>query len=258
LRRRHPPRDGACLYFDCSELGRIATGLVDRLSAGESPQQLGLGGQPTAADYLTVLRQAQPNWSAPPKRLLTRRRHNYAVEVCADFDALWRQTGDDRDAAAPGTTYASSDWMVINESPGGYAIMSVAGGIAGIQSGSALGLRPNAEHPWSICLVRWARSDNPEHLELGLELIAPTAQAVQIVPRRSAALAQPALLLPSLSRLDRGESLLAPRGTYASEGFTLLQDIDGRVRIAYCLPGGLLLQTSCVEVYEFERDPLPL
>jgi hypothetical protein len=203
------------------------------------------------------LRAWRNYWSSPPKRVQPRRQGSYAVEICTDFDRLWQLLNDDIDADSAKPAVAAANWTVVNESVGGYAVLNIGGGIVGIQSGSAVGLRNGADHPWSICLVRWARSDNPDHVELGLEVISPTAQAVRIANRKSA-LAQPALLLPFPSHLDRPESILAPRGSYSGSAFTMLQDIAGRVRISYCIPQALWMQTSSVEAYGFERDPMPL
>jgi hypothetical protein len=205
-----------------------------------------------------VLRQATHCWSAPPKRLRSRRRNNYAVQICVDLLGLWRLLNGDITEEDPEFGQGNSDWMVVNESPGGYAVIHAAGAVTGVQSGGAVGLRTAPDQPWSICLVRWARSDNPEHIELGLELVAPQARAVRIASGGAGLQVLPALLLPPLAQLQRGESLLSARGTYSNAPFALVQDLGERVRISHCLAQGLWLQTSSIEVYEFERDPLPL
>ncbi len=253
LNRRRPPQEGNCLFFSCLELARIGSDTIARLAAESATAE----GE-TQTDTVNLLRQAQMYWATPPKRLLNRRRNNYRVQVCADLDRLWQLLHGDIDAEAPDIGYATTDWMVINESPGGYAVMHVSGDIAGIQAGNAIGLRPGPEQPWSVCLVRWARSDNPEHLELGLELITPAAEAVHIIPYRAGQVPQRALLLPALPRLERGESLLCLRGCYDVHGFVMIHETGGHIRISHGTPHGLWSQTSNIEIYEFERDPLPL
>jgi hypothetical protein len=255
--RRRPPREGVCLFFSCTELGRVSADIIARWSAEGRPDPLDVPATDVASNCLGVLRQATTCWSAPPKRLRSRRRNNYSVQVCADLLGLWRLLNGEIDDAGTELGALASDWTVVNESPGGYAVMHAAGAVGGVQSGGALGLRVAPDQPWSICLVRWARSDNPDHVELGLELVAPQARAVRIASGGVGQKVLPALLLPPLEQLQRGESLLAARGTYSNAPFALIQDIDGRVRISHCIAQGLWLQTSTIEVYEFERDPLP-
>jgi hypothetical protein len=149
--------------------------------------------------------------------------------------------------------------MILNESPSGYAIMHVAGELTGVISGSAIGLRAAKDKPWNICIVRWARSENPEHIELGLELVAPTAQAVRIARHNNGGEQAPipALLLPPVPALSRGPALLTARGCFESGRFTLLHESSGRVQVAECTTGQLSMHTACVEIFEFDRETLP-
>jgi hypothetical protein len=98
-------------------------------------------------------------------------------------------------------------------------------------------------------------------VELGLELIAPSAEAVRMARvGRNAKGQEPvsALLLPPLPRLDRTEAILTPRGHYAQGTFTLLGEKDGKVQLTSCITGRLAMQTAAAEVFEFERDAASL
>lgn len=159
----------------------------------------------------------------------------------------------------PEVELEASEWMVLNESASGYAIMHVAGALAGLVAGSAIGLRPDPGKAWNICIVRWARSDNPEHIELGLELVAPQAEAVRIARRSSDGdtAPLPALLLPPLSAIKRGEALLTARGCFMPGAFTLLNESSGRLQISECTASHLQMHTACIEIFEFERSRIP-
>jgi hypothetical protein len=65
----------------------------------------------------------------------------------------------------------------------------------------------------------------------------------------------PALLLPALPSLNRGEAILAVRGDYNARPFTLLQEHETRLRIVECMPHRTLIETSSIEVFEFIRNP---
>ena len=252
--RRAPPGDGRLLFFSCAELGQTTRELIARLAAGESPDSLSLPPEALLPGYIEVLERAQARWGAPAKRQFTRRHKSHRVEVCTNPGMLWQllynnEVNDE----------AISDWMVLNESPEGYAMMHVSGPIAGLVTGSALGLRAEADQAWSICIVRWARSDNSEHIEIGLELVAPRAEPVHIAVHSNTPGQSPAaaLLLPPLPRLARGETLLTTRGHHGQGRFSLIQD-QPRLRISECEPGNLAMETSSIELFEFQRDPRQL
>jgi hypothetical protein len=149
--------------------------------------------------------------------------------------------------------------MVINESAGGFAIMHVSGFIEGIVSGGVIALRAEPEHKWTICLVRWSRSDNPEHVELGLEILSNGAQAVDIAFRSAtgARALRHALLLPALPALRSKFAILAPAGTYTARRFVMVAQ-SAHVYITQGRLISLDLQTGSVELFQFELDPYPI
>lgn len=249
--RRAPPAAGRLLFFSCAELGQTTLELIARLTAGEPPEDLGLPTEAQLPAYIEVLRRAQGRWGAPAKRQFTRRHKSHRVQVCTNPGMLWQILGGKEDSDE-----AISDWMVLNESPEGYAMMHVSGLIMGLVTGSAVGLRSEANKPWNISIVRWARSDNEEHVEIGLELVSPGAQPVHIAAHGAPAGEAPvaALLLPPLPRLGRGETLLTTRGQFCLGRFSLIQD-HPRLRISECEPGKLAVRTSSIEIFEFRRDP---
>jgi hypothetical protein len=152
-----------------------------------------------------------------------------------------------------------SRWVVTNESPGGYAIMQLQGRGAGLVAGVAVALRRNTQEPWNLCVVRWIRSDSTEHIEIGLQMVSRGAIPVQIGFRgteKPQSMVR-ALVLPVLPALRQHQAILAPAGTYASRRFTLVSDIE-RVYVAQCRLLTLDLQTSSIELFQFEIDPYPI
>ena len=151
--------------------------------------------------------------------------------------------------------------MVINESAGGFAIMHVSGFIEGIVSGGVIALRADADESWTICLVRWSRSDNPEHVELGLQILSNGAQAVDIAFRHGASnpvrTVKHALLLPALPALRPKFAILAPAGSYTARRFVLVAQTSH----VYITQGRLIsldLRTATVELFQFDLDPYPI
>jgi hypothetical protein len=253
--RRPPPGGAPVWHFSCTELSRTAREHLSLLADGERPEALGLPTTAISPDYRSALARAEATWAVPPRRQTNRRRNGYRVQVCTHLGPIWRQlrgtaTGEQAEIELP-----ASDWMILNESPSGYAIMHVAGALAGLVAGGALGLRASPDHPWHICLVRWARSDNPVHIELGIEVVAPHAEAVHMARSGSSGTGAPvpALLLPPLPGLRRGETLLTARGTFEPGRFTLIGETSSGIRVAECAAHQLSQHTACVELFEFER-----
>ncbi len=250
--RLRPPQEPGLFFFDCAPLANQARQHLAQLADGTPPAKLGL---PPAAsdDYRNILTVAADRWSGPGKRQHIRYLGNYRVEVCASAGALWNFLADSEAIEQQGhAPLAASEWLVTNESAGGYTLYHVAGPCAGLRTGAALGLRQADCKSWNICLVRWAKSDHPAHIELGLDLLATTAQAVRIAHHGTNA-PVPALLLPPQPTLQRGETLLTTRGLFRPGNFMLLADSAEGVHICDCESGPLVTHTSSIEIFEFSR-----
>jgi hypothetical protein len=255
---RLQPEGGACLYFRFGELANLAARHLDQLNDGIPPSALGLPLQAAGADYRNALERARQCWAAPRRRSFNRRPQALRVEVCTQLSTLWTAlvTDSQQEPKSTACDLTYSDWTLLNESPSGYAIAHVVGEITGIVPGCAVGLRTGAGAAWQICLVRWARSKSSSHVELGLEVLAPSAQPVRIqaLTSRNPEPPIPALLLPALPGLNRSEAILAVRGDYNARPFTLLQEHEARLQVVECMPHRSLIETSSIEVFEFIRN----
>ncbi|MCX7148811.1 MAG: hypothetical protein NTY05_05280 [Rhodocyclales bacterium] len=255
---RLQPEGGLCLYFRFGELADLAARHLDQLNDGVPPLSLGLPLQAAGADYRNALERARQCWAAPRRRSFNRRPQSLPVEVCTQLSTLWTalESGSAQEPESGDCDLTYSDWTLHNESPLGYAIVHIVGKVTGIVPGCAVGLRTGAGAAWQICLVRWARSNGSSHIEMGLEVLAPSAQPIRIqaVTTSKPEPPIPALLLPALPGLNRTEAILAVRGDYNARPFTLLQEQDARLQIVECMPHRSLIETSSVEVFEFIRN----
>ena len=255
---RLEPGNGPCLYFRFGELADQAAHHLDQLNDGIPPTSLGLPLQAAGADYRNALERARQCWAAPRRRNFNRRPQTLKVEVCSQLSTLWTalETDSRQEPTSSECELTYSDWTLLNESPTGYAIVHVVGEISGIVPGCAVGLRTGAGAAWQICLIRWARSQSSTHVELGLEVLAPSARPIRIqaLTARNPEPPVPALLLPALPAINRSEAILAMRGDYNARPFTLLQEDEARLLIVECMPHRSLIETSSVEVFEFIRN----
>lgn len=203
-------------------------------------------------EILALLRRLRMHWIAAPVREQPRRPNHYPVQVSVGLHAVWRLGSGEPERAR------LQAWTVLNESPGGYAIMSVTGVEGEVEAGTALALRRDEGQPWSVCIVRWVRSEAPGRIELGLQLIGVSFQSVQVGFRgKVTQKLAPALALPVMEPLRRHPAMLAPAGTYASRRFVFVR--EGRsIYIAQARALGLDMQTQGVELFQYEIDPYPI
>lgn len=251
--RRDPPEGKSLLFFSTGGLAKRAAEQLARLEGGRGGTEL--NADPNFPNVLpaSLLDRLRQRWASPLKREQPRRRHDYTVEACVGLPNIWAvlHSNDTQPKSL------ISQWVVTNESPGGYAIMRLQGRAAGLSAGMAVALRRDSQDPWNLCVVRWIRSDAAEHVEIGLQMVSRGAIPVQVGFRGSEEGMACALVLPVLPALRQHQAVMAPAGTYVSRRFSLVSDID-RLYIAQCRLLTLDLQTSNVELFQFEIDPYPI
>jgi hypothetical protein len=110
-----------------------------------------------------------------------------------------------------------------------------------------------------LCIVRWLRSDNPEQVELGLQVIAHGGGAATIAFRGGEMKTiLPALVLPPLSGVRHNPAILVRTGSYASRRFVLVRDAEQRLYVAQGRVISLDMQTANIELLQYEIDPYPI
>lgn len=260
VRRAPPPVEGM-MYFSAAELARGATGHLERIEKaldaggevipGADLPELPVGLPP--AEISKLLRTLRERWAMPPRREQVRRRNQYDVDVCIGLRSIWRMKHAGEEAARIVT------WRVVNESPGGYAIMSVEAAPDTLSAGMALALRRQVGAAWSICVVRWVRSDSPTQVELGLQTISNESTPVRVGFRGGDDPGEmmPGLVLPPAAGIRRHQAILAPSGAYQSRRFVLVHEGE-RIYVAQGRLLSLDMQTASVELFQFEYDPYPL
>ncbi len=217
------------------------------LESDSSGLPLGL----TPVEALSLLRRMHERWATPQTREQARRKKLYTVQVCKGLREIWRMHKRGR----PGDEV--SEWMVCNESPSGYAITSVGGVHGVISAGMAIALRRGIGEPWSICVVRWVRSDKPEEVELGLQVLSESCVPVAVAFRGAAErTTTPSLLLPPREG-RRNSAIMSPAGTYASRRFVMVRE-TGQLYVAQGRVHSLDMQTANIELYQYEIDPYPI
>ncbi len=265
--RRLAPVRRRLLYFSAARLSKRVSEQIEwlerRISDAEvvglerdadllDPDASGLPLGLSPVEVLALLGRLRERWLSPPSREHVRRPHLYSVQVCSGLRNLWQLH---RGGSAPPEV---AEWMVCNESAGGYGIISVADAEVNLSAGMALGLRRSNKEAWSICVVRWVRQHEGEQVELGLQVLATACAAVSIAFRGSEPkVTKPALLLPPMPGHRNNAAVLAPAGTYCSRRFVMVRE-TGTLYVAQGRVLSLDMQTADVELFQYEVDPFPI
>jgi len=269
------------ILLNTIELARLLHQQIQRLEAGVNPKSLLL---PVSAQqdfgFPNLLRRMLKHWGIAPKRLFNRMQNNARMDISAGIRAIHyflsgetvpatENLPDDQEMPDQDTeitlelanspldksshqTFVSSNWLIINESAGGMALVKDPKTDAHVRVGEIIGLRPEGNEAWNIGVVRWVSSENPNHLQLGAQMLAPTATPVRVRPVIASVgtLFQPALLLPEIPALKQPTTLLALRGSYQPQREFMLEGVDGPQNVRATR---LLEQTASFDLFEFTQ-----
>ncbi|OEC34304.1 hypothetical protein SAMN05216600_110137 [Pseudomonas cuatrocienegasensis] len=133
-----------------------------------------------------------------------------------------------------GDSFPTFELPIVNHSPGGYCLSWPKDVPSQLQAGELLGVQDSPEQGWSVAVVRWIRQVRGGGTQMGIELIAPHAQAcgLQLV-RKAEQNSQylRALLLPEISAISRPATVITPRLPF-QEGNKVMINIRGVERRA--------------------------
>jgi hypothetical protein len=212
------------------------------LSAEQRPQA------PEAA----LLRILLPEAPQGDPRRSPRRADGRWLEVLAGLEAI--HDGLQRREGGGASDTATRTLQVVDSSAGGMRLSWPQAAPGEVQVGELLAVLTDSGEQLprlQLGLVRWVRSERNGNTELGLELLAGRASAVQCRASDAAPAAAPwhCLFLPSSG--DNSAGLLAPKELY-QEGRRLLLQVgtrEIRVRAAR-----RVMDTACIDLFEFASD----
>lgn len=226
------------------------------LEAGIFPIDLLLPDAAREQPYRNLMRRLLKHWGVSAKRHFNRKHYRASVDICVGIRAIhyflngeqvYGAAGErPNGAAAPlgegeldfspassgkGAPFSHSQWNIVNESAGGMALTQVSNIPAQLRAGEIIGLRAEGSYQWHIAVVRWVKSDETNRLDLGIQLIAPSATAIAIKPTVGGAAAafQVALLLPEIPLLKQSPCVVMPRGSYQAQREFLMEQQGGAV-----------------------------
>jgi len=233
-------------------LARTVHGFILRLQKGEAPGLINLGFESVASSCVESLKRMLRFWAMAGRRHFSRRQRKQPLSLCVGLPAIHFFAsgqnpfvdprpvikGVDPSAMAPsnadleaearmGTSSGSSAagdsgqafrvdnlWQLRDESAGGLLMTRIGDLGSAIRVGDLIGLHDSALDQWRIGVARWLKSPDTRQVEMGVEMLAPHARPIAVVPAGTADVtAAPALLLPAVEALRHPASIVVARGT---------------------------------------------
>jgi len=260
------------------ELARLTHMHLSTLRQGQRPEADGLDEEFFTEDPSDLLRRLINVWGVHPRRTFRRNaRTQHKMEIAIGLNAInyWLNGGsrfvvsstfvgpmpqrtlvgsNERKSMyieQPDLEYAA--WDVLEESAGGFSATRRGTIRSRVRIGDLLAVRvPNAGNPWNLAAVRWARTASPTEIEIGVQRIAPSAEAIVIKlmtddGKESDFL--PALRLPHIAALNQPASLITHCGVFRPRR-TLF--VDDGTQLTHVVATQTLEVTSAFERFQFE------
>jgi len=230
------------------ELARVAHDFSKRLQKGESPRVLGLGFECVGAACVDSLKRMLRFWGLAGRRQFSRHRSLQPLSLCVGINAvhffcdgqrpftpphapvtiperaaeppdrfaLEAESHDERPVTAPLPELFRIDsrWQVRDESAGGLSLERSSDAGIPVRVGDVIGIQNPVLNQWRIGAVRWVKSADTKHVEMGVEMLAPHAHPFAVRPAGTDVVPYTqALLLPPIEALRQPATLLVARGT---------------------------------------------
>ncbi|MES2353215.1 MAG: hypothetical protein V4568_02240 [Pseudomonadota bacterium] len=165
-----------------------------------------------------VLRRLMECWGAPSKRVFRRQAGQVTtVQVCTGISRVCKIL-DGVDLAnvsqISSTPDSLQEWDVINQSAGGLKLRGTPMADTAINVGDVVAVQYRGVPTFSIGVVRWAQTFEDSSVELGVQMLAPRAEAATLAPTIGNHHPKSALLLPEISALQQPAFVIAQPGNY--------------------------------------------
>lgn len=137
-------------------------------------------------------------------------------------DASVTLTAEGRTLNAHHAQITTSRWQIINMSATGMCIRRHPTAEKNIKIGSLIGVKIRGEYHWGLGVVRWASCGSRDTLMIGVQMIAPYAQSVNLSSEKWDH-DEMALILPQMSAMKEHSTIIAPKGTFEAGRRLLLK-----------------------------------
>lgn len=261
-RYRAPLQRTQCL-LDCREMLAKLQGQIDGLRLGVVPARLGLPIAARQQRYVAMLETLHDHWANPRSRSHGRTRFLPRADLVAGFaairpfvagTALHRRSGEPQlSGALANLADRTSEWGILDESPGGFGLRYLRGQAQYVQVGEIIALRPHERASVLIGVTRRMVSRKENEFDIGLEILSASSIPTHVILPASPLQLRPhvpVLLLPKMPSLGARPGLLAPIGEVPPGTRITLQQHGQQLTLKTGVP---LEKLSGVEIIPLSR-----
>ena len=221
---------------------------VKSLQNGIIPDDGSLPVNALESHYEDLLTRLIKNFGKVPQRVFSRTKKSDGIELgiglIATHHLIYEGGNTFLNATNAAGAIKPSRWQVLNVSAGGYALRKFNSSQASARVGDVVAMKNSKSTLWELAVLRWANVNNLNQLDIGLELISPSATAITAKLSNNA-LEGEALLLPELSGLKQAASIITARG-FCKIGDTLDCNTSGK-------PSKIIINQLIERTTRFER-----
>jgi cyclic-di-GMP-binding protein len=242
------PDDSTDILLITLNLARQIHQHIKSLQEGIIPSDGNLPVNALESHYEDLLTRLIRNFGKAQQRIFSRTKKSDGVELGIGLIATHHLIHDGGNTFAnannsPGAVKPSR-WQILNVSAGGYALRKFNSSQASARIGDVVAMKSSKSALWELAVLRWASMNELNQLDVGLELISPSAIAIT-AKLESGAMEGEALLLPELSGLKQAASIIAARG-FCKLGDSLQLNTDDK-------PRKIVIQKLVERTARFER-----
>jgi len=254
------------IFLITTDLARLIHKHIQQLRSNNDEASVEMQNHALPADagearYLDLLTYLIKQWSESPKRVFDRTRKNNSVEIAIGISAAHHFFHDEKSHLVNNedeivieeypthnqTPISSSRWIVLNLSAGGVALRKPPNIKESLRVGGLVSMREGSGKHWSVGVVRWAANNEEQQIDIGTQLIAPTAKAIKL-RKPSQEKLEKALMLPGITVLKQTISIIAPTGTYSPAGQL---ELDEAGKVSRVIITKLIERTNSFEHFNF-------
>lgn len=202
--------------------------------------------------------------AGPTNRRDTIENHDvWGLQVTADDDALRTKHSaieqeiakfEGKDVPKEADKYPSYQCDIVNTSPGGFCLSWKQDVPPQVKTGEVIGIQENDDAMWSIGVIRWVKQFKNEGARMGVELLAPKAEAcgAQAIHKKGGVTEyMRALILPELRAIGQPATLITPNIAF-HVGYKVNVNQNGHV-----IKAQLVKQVSSTASFnQFQYKPL--
>ncbi len=254
------------ILFITMDLVRLVHKHLQMLQTGSVSKNSGLHENAKDPHYQDMLVYLIKHWGASPKRIYNRSPKRKICSVGIGLQHVYyflnqqkpftQPVIEGEPTLAPMPADANENiriepslWEVANISAGGNALRRLPNAPASVRVGELLCMKIDGERTWSIAILRWASNSGHDQLDIGTQLIAPSAKAASARPS-SLPKFEPVLILPAMAKLKQPASIVAAPGMFSP---ARIVEIEEKGTISRIMLTKLVERTGCFERFQFSN-----